>query len=123
MKQRITTKLMVSIAFGGGLGDPDFTKKPERICDLNPDLAATELRKAGYKVFLLPDKYACRLVHPLDDFIEAVTMGPDDPKVIYAMMDEVEAMVGKYGGVCIECGPIGRDYVPFADLFKDGWRP
>jgi hypothetical protein len=27
------------------------------------------------------------------------------------------AIVGKYGGLCIECGPIPEDYVPFANLF------
>jgi hypothetical protein len=46
-------------------------------------------------------------------------MGPDDPKVIDAIMDEVDAIVRKYGGICYECGPIGRDHVSFADLFKD----
>ena len=56
-------------------------------------------------------------------------MGPEagvsnavNPKVIDAIMNEVDAIVGKYCGVCIECGPIGRDYVPFADLFKDTGR-
>ncbi len=115
---RMTTKLMASVAFGGGLGDPDFTNDVERDFDLDPDLAAAELRQAGYEVYLLPDKYHPRLAHPLDDFIEAVIVGPNDPKVIDAIMNEVDAIVGKYGGVCIECGPIGRDYVPFADLFK-----
>jgi hypothetical protein len=114
----MTTKLMASVAFGGGLGDPDFTNDIERDFDLDPDLAAAELRQAGYEVYLVPDKYHPRLAHPLDDFIEAVIVGPNDPKVIDAIMNEVDAIVGKYGGVRIECGPIGQDYVPFADLFK-----
>ena len=118
----MTTNLMASVAFGGGLGDPDFTNDIERDFDLDPDLAAAELRQAGYEVYLLPDKYHPRLAHPLDDFIEAVIVGPNDPKVIDAIMNEVDAIVGKYCGVCIECGPIGRDYVPFADLFKDTGR-
>lgn len=59
------------------------------------------------------------MAHPLDDFIEAVIVGPNDSKVIDAIMKEVDAIVGKYGGTCFECGPIGRDYVPFADLFKE----
>ena len=101
------------------MGDPDFTNDVERDFDLDPDLAAAELRQAGYEVYLLPDKYHPRLAHPLDDFIEAVIVGPNDPKVVDAIMNEVDAIVGKYCGVCIECGPIGRDYVPFADLFKD----
>jgi hypothetical protein len=55
-------------------------------------------------------------VHPLDDFIEAVIVGPNDSKVIDAIMNEVEAIVAQYGGCCVECGPIERDHVPFADL-------
>jgi hypothetical protein len=70
-------------------------------------------------VFLTPEKYSGRLTHPLDDFIEAVIDGPDDAKVIGAIMSEVNAIVDKYGGICMECGPIGDEYVPFADLFKD----
>jgi hypothetical protein len=115
-------KLIASVAFSGGLGDPSFTNDVERDFDLDPDIAADELRQAGYEVSLLPDKYTARLAHPLDNFIEAVIFGPNDPKVIGAIMDEVEAIVRKYGGVCLECGPIGRDYVPFADLFKDPGR-
>jgi hypothetical protein len=34
-------------------------------------------------------------------------------------MNEVEAIVGKYGGDCFECGPVSPSYVPFADLLKD----
>ena len=56
---------------------------------------------------------------PLDDFIEAGIEGPDDPKVINAVMDEVNTIVKKYGGRCIECGRIGKNYEPFADLFED----
>lgn len=118
MTERVTTRLMASIAFGGGLGDPEFTDDLERHTDFNPDLAAAELREAGYEVFLLPDKYSIQLAHPLDQFIEAVIVGPDDAKVIDAISNEIETIVGKYGGLCIECGPIGRDYVPFAALFK-----
>jgi hypothetical protein len=120
--QKMIRKLIASVAFSGGLGDPSFTNDVERDFDLDPDIAADELRQAGYEVSLLPDKYTARLAHPLDNFIEAVIFGPNDPKVIGAIMDEVEAIVRKYGGVCLECGPIGRDYVPFADLFKDPGR-
>jgi hypothetical protein len=45
---------------------------------------------------ILPDKYSGRLVHPLDDFIEAIIVGPNDPKVIDAIINEVEAIVAKY---------------------------
>lgn len=115
----MTTKLMAVVAFGGGLGDPEYTNDPECEIELDPERAAAELRQAGYDVFLLPDKYSPRLAHPLDDFIEAVIEGPDDPKVIDAIMSEVNAIVEKYGGLCMECGRAGKDYVPFADLFKD----
>ena len=114
--------LMASVAFGGGLGDPEFTNDIDRDFDLDADRAADELRRAGYEVRLLPNKYRARLVHPLDDFIEAIIFGPDNSKVINATMKEVDAIVGKYGGVCLECGPIGRDYVPFADVFQDSER-
>ena len=75
--------------------------------------------KAGYDVYLMPEKYSPRLANPLDDFMEAVIDGPDDPKVIEAIMNEVNTIVDKYGGLCIECGRVGNDYVPFADLFRD----
>ena len=91
----MTTRLVATCAFWGG----------------EPEFAADELRQAGYEVFRLPDRYRGCLAHPLDDFIEAVTVGPDDSKVIYAIMNHVEAIVAKYGGCCDECGPIERDYV------------
>jgi hypothetical protein len=119
----MATKLMVEIAFGGGLGDPEFTKDQEWDSCLDPDLAAAELRQAGYDVILLPEKYAGRLEHPLDDFLEAFIVGPDDPKVIDAIMNEVDGIVGKYGEACIKCGPVGGDHVPFAELFDEAGRP
>lgn len=42
VKQQVTTNLMVSVAFGGRLGDPDFTSDIERDLELNPDLAAAK---------------------------------------------------------------------------------
>ena len=90
--------------------------------ELDVDRAAVELLQAGYKVSRLPDKYTAQLAHPLDNFIEAVVFGCNDPKVVGAIMDEVDAIVGKYGGICTECGPVRRDYVPFADVFQDSGR-
>ena len=110
---------MASVEFGGGLGDPAYANDPEREIELDPERAAAELRRAGYDVDLMPEKYGPRLAHPLDDFIEAVIEGPDDPKVIKAVMDEVNTIVERYGGHCIECGRIGKNYEPFADLFED----
>jgi len=61
----------------------------------------------------MPEKYRCLLVHPLDDFIEAVIEGPDDPevldKVIDVIMEEVDTVVWRHGGICTECSPAG-DY-------------
>jgi hypothetical protein len=59
------------------------------------------------------------LAHPLDDFIEARTEGPDDHKILDAMKHEIEAIVSKYGGLCYEWGPIERNYVPFSLLFME----
>src|SRR5262249_1354751 len=117
MKQRMITKLVAIVAFAGDFGDPEYTNDAERNCELDVDRAAFELRQAGYEVTRLPDRLGGRLAHPLDDFIEAYIEGPDDPKVIRAIMKEVDAIVGRYGGECFECGPIGPDHTPFADLF------
>lgn len=119
------TRLMLRVAFGGEFGDPEYelTKAKgeewEQILDV--DAAAAELRRAGYEVFRMPEKYGGLLAHPLDDFIEAHTHieGADNDKVIDALWNEVDAIVSKFGGLCWECGPIEPDHVPFADLFPD----
>src|SRR5262245_58429974 len=117
MKQRMITKLVASVAFTGDFGDPEYTNDAERNCELDVDRAADELRQAGYEVTRLPDRFGALLAHPLDDFIEAYIEGADDVEVIHAIMDEVNAIVERYGGLCFECGPIGPDHTPFADLF------
>jgi hypothetical protein len=119
MERRTTTMLMTSVAFGGGLRDPECENDLEPNFDLAPELAAAELRQAGYEVFVLPDEHRVRLAHPLDDFIEVVITATEDSKVIDAAVKEIEAIVGKYGGLCIDCGLIGREYVPFDDLLKN----
>jgi hypothetical protein len=101
-----TTKLMVSAAFGGDL-DPDV------------DSAAAELRQAGYEVHRPPAQYRGCFYHPQDDHIEAVIPGPNDDRIIHAVMTEVDRIVHRYGGCVIEFGPIPDDYEPFADLFSD----
>ena len=53
-KQRI----VVAITFAGGL-DPD------------PVAAADALRKAGYEVTMMPEKFRSSLGHPTDYFMEA----------------------------------------------------
>jgi hypothetical protein len=111
------TKLVAIVAFSGEFGDPEFTNDPERDCDLDPDRAADELRQAGYEVHRLPKKYFGHLYHPLDDFIEAMLPGSDDPTVIDAVWKEVQAIVWQYGGDCTECGPREPDYVPLDHLW------
>ena len=119
------TRLMLRVCFAGGFGDPEY----EGDHPLDVD-AAAELRRAGYEVFRMPDKYGGLLAHPLDDFIEAhidlpqvrdwpPLEGSDDDKVISAIQSEVDAIVSKFGGLCWEWGPIGPDHVPFVDLFPD----
>jgi hypothetical protein len=103
MKTSMKQKLMAYIAFGGG-------------CKPDPDSAADELRRAGYEVFRMPDQHPI-LADPLDDHIECVIEGPDEPKIIDAIFSEINAIVDQYGGLCMECGPVGADYVPFKELF------
>src|SRR6516162_5182436 len=113
----MTTKLMANVAFSGDFGDPEWRAAYWPDVELDVDAAADELRKAGYEVYRLPDKYGGRLAHPLDDFLELRIEGVDEYKVMVAIMDEVNAIVSRYGGLCDECGPIEPDRTPFADLF------
>jgi len=65
------------------------------------------LRAAGYEVLRLPDKFTPRLCHPLDDHIEAFKdypAGADYDATVNGMMDEVDGIVRKYGGICHEGG-------------------
>jgi hypothetical protein len=106
--------------FCGSFGDPDFTNDPDNHhIVLDVDLAADELRAAGYEVLRLPAKYALRLCHPLDDFIEVRWVGSDDEKVVNAMWKEIDRIVTKYGGYADMCGPMAPDHVPFGDLWRD----
>jgi hypothetical protein len=113
-------QLMALGIFCGTFGAPDFTKNPDNNdIALDVDLAADELRAAGYEVLLLPAKYGGRLDRPLDDFIEVRWVGSDDQKVVDAMWNEIEGIVAKYGGYADMCDVIAPDHVPFADVFRD----
>jgi hypothetical protein len=90
------------IAFTGDL-DPD------------PDAAAIALRAAGFAVTRMPAKFRSRLAHPLDDFMLVSiggTMTDDDEKIMIAVMDEINAIVDGYGGLCHECDVLPLDDVP-----------
>jgi hypothetical protein len=66
--------------------------------DLNPDSigAAVALRRAGFEIIMMPEKFRLRLVHPDDDFMEASIEGIRDNKIVEAIMDEIDAIVGRY---------------------------
>ena len=99
------SKLMAYVAFGGD-------------CKPDPDTAADELADAGYTVHRLPPNHPI-LFHPLDDHFECVIEGTADDRIIDAVMREIDDIVDQYGGMCIGCGPIAADYVPFGRLFED----
>ena len=100
-------RLKATVVFGGE-SDPD------------PAGAAAALREAGYEVVMMPEKFRSRLVHPRDDFIEVTKriVGDEvEPGAIYAMMGGVNSIVGRYGGMCLECGQIDENHVPFSTLW------
>jgi hypothetical protein len=108
-------KLLAQVVFAAGV-------------EHDSDGAADALRDAGYEVHRMPEVHP-ELV-PGDDFIEAITEGPAGPapndlaypvgKLVHAMMQEVGEWADCYGGVCMECGPVEDDYVPFTETFH-GW--
>jgi|SRR6516225_1192906 len=105
-KQMQNARINGSIVFSGEL-DPD------------PSAAAVALRRAGFEVTMMPEKFRSRLAHPEDDFIEASIDGTDDDRIVGAIRDEINAIVERYGGLCCVCGPMPSDYVPFEDIFHE----
>jgi hypothetical protein len=99
------TRIIGTIAFSGEL-DPDLSS------------AAIALRKAGFEVTMMPEECRSRLAHPEDYFMEASIHGTYDDKIVDAIMDEINAIVDDYGGLCCECGPIPSDHVPFEGIFQ-----
>jgi hypothetical protein len=95
-------KFVATVAFSGDA--------PE----LDVDRAAAELQRAGYQVTRLPDELRARLVFAGDDYIEAVFDGPDDDDGDVADSKKIDALVDKYAGALVECGPMWADHVPFA---------
>ena len=87
-------------------------------CDDDPAGAAAALREAGYEVVMMPEKFRSRLAHPRDYFIEVTKriVGDDVYQAIDAMMDDVNTIVERYGGICDNGGQIDEDHVPFSDL-------
>jgi hypothetical protein len=102
--------IMVRAAFGGNCAD------------LDPKAAANELRQLGYTVTLMPRKYRPFLYLAKDDFLEA-QITRDVPaseldREMCAALDEVDTVVGGYGGGGDECRPVGPDHVPFVEYFR-----
>ena len=100
-------RLMTTVVFSGERG-PD------------PAAAAAALREEGHEVVTMPEKFRSRLVHPRDDFIEVTKriVGDEvEPGAIYAMMGGVNSIVGRYGGMYLECGQIDENHVPFSTLW------
>jgi hypothetical protein len=107
-------KIMATIVFTGDL-DPD------------PDGAAAALRRAGYQVRRMPEKFRPTLAHPRDDFIEAlidIDIDSDGDKIIDAIWKEIDSIVDndQYAAMCIQCGFVAANYIPFSDVFPDGFE-
>jgi hypothetical protein len=100
------TRIMGAICFAGG-------------DDLAPDPsgAAVALRRAGFEVTMMPERFRPYLAEPDDYFMEASKAGTHDDKSIRAIKNEISAIVGRYKGDCWEWGPILSDHVPFEGLF------
>jgi hypothetical protein len=99
----MTAKIMGSITFAD---------------DHDADGAEIALRRAGYHVIRMPEKFRPLLCHPDDYFMEASIDGSDDDKIVGAIMDEINAIVDQYGGHCDEVQSITPDHVPFEALFE-----
>ena len=50
--------------------------------------------------------------------MEASIDGIDGDKIVHAIIKEIDAIVGRYRGLCCEYGPIPSDYVPFEGIFE-----
>jgi hypothetical protein len=104
------TRLTAIVIFTGDL-DPD------------PEAAAEALRKAGYEVAKMPEKFRPLLAHPRDDFFEVTKPVVCDLKDIMneadIMMDELNKLVDRYGAIADDCGPIDVDHIPFASVFGE----
>jgi hypothetical protein len=107
------TRIVGHIVFSGGL-NPD------------PDAAEIDLRRAGFTVARPPARDQFRIaLHTLvsgDDFIQAyidVDIDVTDDASIDAVRHEINRIVNRHGGTCMEWGAEPPDYQPtFDHLFK-----
>jgi hypothetical protein len=100
-------KIVGHIVFSGDLDDPP-----------DPDAAEIELRKAGYTIARMPERFRPLLYHPLDYFVQAIAEGvvSDEDKVVRAVMDEINHIVNGHGGNCMEGGFEAPDYDPSSEF-------
>jgi len=54
----------------------------------------------------MPEKFRSRLAHPHDYFMETAIKASDCEKIVDAIIHEINAIVDRYGGLCVECGAI-----------------
>jgi hypothetical protein len=85
----------------------------------NPDSAEIALRRAGFDVTRMSEASHARLEFPGDDFM-LVTCPVEEAsdQVVGWLMDEINAIVGPYGGDLSECGWVDPDLPPFEELFN-----
>lgn len=120
-------KLLIDVAFGGECERRD------------PDRAAVELKRAGFKVVRVPEEFRPRLEDPLDDHSEVMISVSEadyaafinapcdetgssrcDPRrMVDALWLEVDRIVFPYGGSSSECGALPPGHVPFSRLWSD----
>jgi len=113
------TKMMVTglVSFSGEL-DPDV------------EGAMAELRRHGFGVVRMPEKFRPLLHLPRDDFVEVATtanLSSDDydkltaheRKIIEEFWGKVRAIADRYGGDADNFGPVQPGELPFAIVFGE----
>jgi len=100
-------KIVGHIVFSGDFDDPP-----------DADAAEIELRKAGYTVVRMPERFRPLLCHPLDYVMQAIAEGAisDEDKVLRAVMDEIDHIVDGHGGTCMGGGFKAPDYDPSSEF-------
>jgi hypothetical protein len=82
-----------------------------------PGAAAVALARLGYEVVLMPERFRPMLCLWRDDFLEASKRvnGSSFAAVMREadkMMDEVNDIVDRFGGHCVECGYVPDEHIP-----------
>jgi hypothetical protein len=83
--------------------------------ELDVDGAAVALRRAGYTVHRMPEKYRPYLPKPHDDSLEVITADCD----VFTIHDKIDNIVNRYGGGYLMCGPVEPRYEPFAEFLEE----